>query len=286
MSLDQLIRGEQVFELNKINSEEPANGTVTFENLVIEKRPSFYDFLHSGWEINLTVAIDFTASNGPPNFPDSLHYLNPTGLPNQYQSALYSVGGVLQNYDTDHQIPAFGFGAIPQYSGIPEVSHCFHLNGLPNPECDGIMGLMNAYNFSLANVKFYGPTYFSPFLETFVKYVGENIHSKLYHIILILTDGDIHDMAKTKDIIVAASGMPISIIIIGVGDDEFQLMVELDGDEVILKNHKNQPTLRDIVQFVKFNDFKDDDIATLSEEVLKEVPEQVVSFLMHNKIQL
>ena len=145
---------------------------------------------------------------------------------------------------------------------------------------------MNAYNFSIANSKLYGPTYFAPMLEVFTNYVRENLNDKLYHIMLILTDGDIHDMSKTKDLIVAASGLPISIIIIGIGDDEFELMVELDGDEVVLKNHKGEPTQRDIVQFVKYNDFKQAGINILSEEVLQEVPEQVISYLVANQIPI
>ena len=95
---------------------------------------------------------------------------------------------------------------------------------------------MEAYNFSLMNVKLYGPTYFSPWIETFVNFVKDNLSTPLYHILLILTDGDIHDMDKTKDLIVSASLLPISIIIIGIGDEEFELMIELDGDEKVLRN--------------------------------------------------
>lgn len=45
------------------------------------------------------VGIDFTGSNGDPRSTDSLHYLSPNGV-NQYLSALWSVGQVVQDYDT------------------------------------------------------------------------------------------------------------------------------------------------------------------------------------------
>lgn len=45
------------------------------------------------------VGIDFTGSNGDPRSPDSLHYMSPDGL-NQYLSAIWSVGLVVQDYDT------------------------------------------------------------------------------------------------------------------------------------------------------------------------------------------
>ncbi len=48
---------------------------------------------------------------------------------------------------------------------------------------------------------------------------------------MILTDGEISDMDVTKDLIVRASRLPLSIIIIGVGNEDFINMQELDGDK-------------------------------------------------------
>jgi len=55
--------------------------------------PTFPEYLRSGWEINLVVAIDFTASNGDPHNSDSLHYLGGT---NQYEKAINAVGHILE----------------------------------------------------------------------------------------------------------------------------------------------------------------------------------------------
>ncbi|XP_056269733.1 copine-1-like isoform X2 [Pseudoliparis swirei] len=60
---------------------------------------SFLDYVMGGCQINFTVGIDFTGSNGDPRSPDSLHYMSPDGL-NQSLSALWSVGNVVQDYDT------------------------------------------------------------------------------------------------------------------------------------------------------------------------------------------
>lgn len=42
-----------------------------------------------------------------------------------------------------------------------------------------------------------------------------------YFVLLILTDGEIHDMEPTKTSIVQASHLPLSIIIIGIGNEDF-----------------------------------------------------------------
>ena len=156
-----------------------------FDDLQIEFKPSFYDFLHSGWHINLTVAVDFTGSNGDITDPTSLHYVNPTGQQNQYQSALMNVGTILTNYDTDKLITAYGFGGIPYYIGNGIVSHCFHLNGTENPQCKRVFGLMEAYKFSLENVQLHGPTFFAPCFKAFTEQVAQN-KSKTYSILISL----------------------------------------------------------------------------------------------------
>lgn len=74
-----------------------------------------------------------------------------------------------------------------------------------------------------------------------------NINLQMYHILLILTDGVIHDMQKTKDLIVECSKYPLSIIIVGIGKSDFTDMIELDGDNQIVRNSKNEPAQRDIV---------------------------------------
>lgn len=49
-------------------------------------------------QMNFTVAIDFTASNGNPTSPESLHYINPY-QPNQYAAAISAVGEIIKDYD-------------------------------------------------------------------------------------------------------------------------------------------------------------------------------------------
>ena len=51
-----------------------------------------------GCQINFTVGIDFTGSNGNPRKPTSLHYIDPH-KPNEYTTALIAVGEICQDYD-------------------------------------------------------------------------------------------------------------------------------------------------------------------------------------------
>ncbi|KAB0391341.1 hypothetical protein E2I00_003051, partial [Balaenoptera physalus] len=225
------------------------------------------------------VAIDFTASNGDPRNSCSLHYIHPY-QPNEYLKALVAVGEICQDYDSDKMFPAFGFGARipPEYT----VSHDFAINfNEDNPECAGIQGVVEAYQSCLPKLQLYGPTNIAPIIQKVAKSASEETNTKeasQYFILLILTDGVITDMADTREAIVHASHLPMSVIIVGVGNADFSDMQMLDGDDGILRSPKGEPVLRDIVQFVPFRNFKHASPAALAKSVLAEVPNQVVDY--------
>lgn len=77
-----------------------------------------------------------------------------------------------------------------------------------------------------------------------------------YYILLILTDGVVTDMSDTREAIVRASHLPMSVIIVGVGNADFTDMQILDGDDGVLRSPRGEPALRDIVQFVPFRELK------------------------------
>lgn len=49
-------------------------------------------------------------------------------------------------------------------------------------------------------------------------------NSQNYHTLLILTDGIINDIEATITEIVRGSGLPLSIIIVGIGNEDFSAM--------------------------------------------------------------
>lgn len=63
-------------------------------------------------------------------------------------------------------------------------------------------------------------------------------------------------MDQTRQAIVNASKLPMSIIIVGVGEADFKAMEFLDGDNGVLKSLTGEPAARDIVQFVPFRQFR------------------------------
>ena len=172
---------------------------MNFTKLEFRERVTFLDYIFGGTEIGLSVAIDFTGSNGDPNKPGSLHYKGDLAR-NEYLNAIKSVGNILQYYDSDKQIPVLGYGAC--INGF-ETSHCFALNGnIFDPEVDGLDGVVESYVRTVNNCRLSGPTNFAPIIET-VNNMTEQLEcsqqNQKYNILLIITDGQITDMAETTD---------------------------------------------------------------------------------------
>uniref|UniRef100_A0A7N0T033 Uncharacterized protein n=1 Tax=Kalanchoe fedtschenkoi TaxID=63787 RepID=A0A7N0T033_KALFE len=253
--------------------------TKLFVDKFIESTEStFLDYLAAGFEFNLMVAIDFTASNGNPRLPDSLHYIDPSGRPNVYQKVVLEVGEVLQVYDSDKRFPAWGFGARP-IDG--PVSHCFNLNGSSNYcEVNGIQGIMMAYQSALFNVSLAGPTLFGHVITSASVIASQALGSgqQKYFVLLIITDGVITDLQETKDAIVKASDLPLSILIVGVGGADFKEMEILDPDKSDrLESSTGHVATRHIVQFVPFRDVQNGGTAALH-SLLSRLPSQFLTY--------
>eukprot|EP00730_Choanoeca_flexa_P007182 TRINITY_DN12293_c1_g1_i4.p1 TRINITY_DN12293_c1_g1~~TRINITY_DN12293_c1_g1_i4.p1 ORF type:complete len:533 (+),score=126.03 TRINITY_DN12293_c1_g1_i4:208-1806(+) len=272
------------------------SGELTIEANYQKKTASFLDYLRNGYQINFSLAIDFTGSNdaqqrsvshrplsptrcivGEPSSPSSLHYINPM-QPNEYMQAIQNVGTIIADYDSDKQFPCMGFGAkLPDGS----VSHEFALNGNPsNPFCAGVEGMMAAYQHAVTTYQLWGPTNFAPIINGVANYAREV--STGYYVLLIITDGAITDMDSTKSAIVAASTLPMSIIIVGVGDADFSSMHALDADGGPLQSY-GSVAQRDIVQFVPFRQYPNGQ--SLAQQVLAEVPSQFLSYMKAHGIQ-
>ncbi|XP_042517244.1 protein BONZAI 3 [Macadamia integrifolia] len=243
---------------------------------------SFLDYISSGFELNFMVAVDFTASNGNPRLPESLHYIDPSGRLNAYQQAIMEVGDVIQFYDSDKRFPAWGFGGRLS-DGV--VSHCFNLNGNAiDSEVEGVSGIMSAYANTLRTVALAGPTLFGQVINRAAQ-IASQTFSRKYFVLLIITDGVLTDLQETKDALVRASDLPLSILIVGVGGADFKEMEILDADKGHrLESSTGRVATRDIVQFVPMRELHGGQIST-AQALLEELPGQFLTYMQGREIK-
>lgn len=116
------------------------------------------------------------------------------------------------------------------------LSHFFPCSGdFGNPAGHGVEGIFQLYHHCLSHVSLSGPTLFAPLLKEIVGFTRSSFKQdpNCYSVLLILTDGCICDMPATKDAIVEGSELPLSIVIVGVGNANFANMQELDSDDKV-----------------------------------------------------
>lgn len=145
---------------------------------------------------------------------------------------------------------------------------------------------MEAYKMTLNLVDFAGPTHFANIIQQTIGDAEEaqvSQSNQEYFVLLIITDGDIHDMQETINAIVAASFQPISIVIVGLGSASFESMVVLDADDDPLVDSYGRTMSRDIVQFLAYRKVQNSP-TRLAKEVLDELPREIVNFFMSKMI--
>ncbi|GAY63922.1 hypothetical protein CUMW_229490 [Citrus unshiu] len=178
-----------------------------------------------------------------------------------------------------------------QYSFLDYISSGFELNfmvavdftGRLNSyqQVDGVEGIMAAYASTLKNVSLAGLTLFGQVINTAARIAGQSLsydRSK-YFVLLIITDGVLTDLQETKDALVRASDLPLSILIVGVGGADFTQMEILDADNGRrLESSTDRVATRDIVQFVPMREVHSGQISVV-QALLEELPGQFLTYM-------
>ena len=94
---------------------------------------SFIDAMRIGMKLHVMCAVDYTSSNG------NMHNITP-GKMNPYQTALLSVGQVLEPYDHDRRFSFFGYGGYKNGVFPP-----YFLVGESEEIENGVQGILSTY---------------------------------------------------------------------------------------------------------------------------------------------
>uniref|UniRef100_A0A6N2MNG4 VWFA domain-containing protein n=1 Tax=Salix viminalis TaxID=40686 RepID=A0A6N2MNG4_SALVM len=258
---------------------------------------------------NLIVGIDFTKSNewtGAKSFNRrSLHHIG-DGF-NPYEQAISIIGKTLAAFDEDNLIPCFGFGdafthatANNKHFSLAASTHDQDVFSFYPDErfCNGFEEVLSQYREIVPNLRLAGPTSFAPVIEMAMTIVEKS--GGQYHVLLIIADGQVtrsvdteHGQLspqeqKTVEAIVRASKLPLSIILVGVGDGPWDMMREFDDNipDRDFDNFQKQwfliyaSSMVASLQFVNFTEIMSKNAATSRKETefalsaLMEIPSQ------------
>lgn len=243
---------------------------------------------------SLIFAFDFTKSNtwqGAVTFDGkSLHHIDNMppaynsaeqkgrAIRNPYQNIITTIGNQLDSFDDDGKIPTIIFGHAhgPHEPYIKPIGPT--INGRI-ASCDGVAGILEAYENAVMNEGLSGPTFFEPIIDWAVNIVTEE---KSYHILVIIGDGCIKDMEKTRRALARACSVPLSIVFVGVGDgsdverkDKWYSMRKLDDEPLGTIDNWQSVYMSNIQHVLDRSANPSVELATL---MLMEIPEQYRAF--------
>ena len=243
----------------------------------IENRSRFIDLVENGLQIKLSFAIDFTNSNLIYTNPNSLHYIGNNEKLNPYENCLRCFGELISSYDFNHKIALHGFGAIIPSTG--DTSHCFPVSLTKDPIVNGIEEAIRQYREALPKITLDGPTYLFPVFKENLDMLkdDDDCPTSIYHILVIITDGNNNDIDEMVRQLIKSERYPISVCIIGVGDENFSRMLQMDSRTKPLEDKDGYKSERDMCQFVRYNDFKDRP-DKMTEYMLNIIPSQVEAY--------
>ena len=259
--------------------QDPIHEIVVDEDSVDERdgspRPTFVNYIAGGCELDLCVAIDFTASNGNPLQKDSPHYIDHNSL-NLYEKAIISVGKIITNYDTDKLHSIWGFGA--KYEG--KVRHAFQVGD--KVKVTGVKGILDAYRTTFhRGICMSSPVVCTEVIRLAAKKakkefsIAQEKGTQSYSVLMILTHGKFSDMEATKEMLKKVTDSPLSVIFVGIGDSDFSHLKYLD-------DFQREENGRDCCTFVKYDAAKSQ--AQFAEEALREIPSHLTSYFLERGI--
>jgi len=278
--------------------KEKAVGWLTLNNVGSLRRFTFLDYVRSGLQIRLAVAIDFTRSNAKRE--PHCHGFGGTPGTSPYATAMRAVGKVMSCYDVDDKILAYGFGArIPPSHTV--VSDCWALSGdYFEPELEGIDEVVTSYQRALQIVEMHGPTRLSPVIKL-VSSLAEQYHEPrelardpmIYYLLVIVTDGQVKDELETINAIVESANVPMSTVVIGMGPHEDHSFLKDLSQEVTRIRRLKAPDgvlkrgtaaeQRQVVHYVPYQMYEDSP-EELAGAALADVPREVVGYYQGLKI--
>jgi len=126
---------------------------------------------------------------------------------------------------------------------------------------------LSQYQAIVPYVQLSGPTSFAPIIRQSIEIVRATAQ---YHILVVVTDGQVDNPEIDAQAIIEASNYPLSIVVVGVGDGPWKAMHEFDD---------GLPARRfDNFQFVEFNKMLSARVENpelhFAVHALMEVPEQ------------
>ena len=256
----------------KINNRELLSIKLTKINYGTQskKNESIFDYLTVGLKLSCFVSIDCSQGTNKQKIEKS--YKN-------YKKIINSIKDKIANYTKDEYF-IYGYGANLRNRDISNelYKYIFNIN-LEEDKSIHFANFIQIYDNCLNYIISEKKVCLSLMVKKITKDIFRFYDERYYNIFFILAREltDASDKQNTIDAFIESGYLPLTIIIIGEGENNFESMKELFGKKIkqssngMLKN-------RDNIIFMNFSDDFNENSELLAEWCLREISKQMLCF--------
>ena len=257
------------YPINKNNeNSETIKIVAEKSNNIKQNKYTLFDYIKAGISFDSYIVIDFSDKSEHTHAMELNNYIKSIGV----------IREIL--YDFLKTFEVYGYGAklkIPDKNNNNSSFFNLSLNG--NKFLKGLTEIRRAYEQYLEELDFCNNNVLSPLIKNILRRIYEKYELTKYNILFLLMNKapKKEDYQNCVDALIESSFQPLSIVIIGIGDNEsdFKNIQNLYNNKRShsygMKRQKNN------IFFISMKECKNDP-NLLKSQCLKEVPKQMVEF--------
>jgi len=232
------------------------------------KQFTFFDYIKAGIEMKSIIGIDFTQG--------SEHGIDEKN--NQYLQTIAEFREIMYSYMRDFDV--YGYGA--KFSDTNQNEDYFNINLKDKSPLHGYTNIEIAYKECFKKINYLDNDSLSPLLKNIRQIIFKNYNPENYFIFLLLISNPPkrEDIKKCIDAFIENTYLPLSVVVIGIGDKDFKDIQNLFSNKHKYSS-KEIEKMRSNVSFCPLKDFNFKYDLALS-ECLKEIPKQMVEYFKNN----
>ena len=237
----------------------------------VNKKFALFDYLKSGISFESYIGIDFT--KGIEHIEDMES--------NQYMQAIAGIREILFEFVRDFQV--YGYGANLNNPNEYSNTEFFNLALKEEGILTGYTNIEKAYKDILYKITFSKNSSLSPLINKIKMSIISKYKADTYSIIFLLINSPpkTEDYQKCIDYLIENTYLPLSLIVIGIGNNELEEVKKLFNPKLQFSS-KGCEKSRNNIHFISMKDCNyNSDI--LKNKCLKDLPMQIVEYYKINK---
>ena len=245
------------------------------KNNKYNNKVSIFDFLKAGMRLSSFIAIDF--SNGKNKKSLSESDIN-------YSKIMKQILHKMLAYNKNNQFFIFGYGAKLRNSNNFEILYrsVFNLNMKDKNSAICYEKVIEEYKKCLSNIISDEKIYLSSVIRKITKEIYNSYDLRYYNVLFILSRELTaeEDNQEIIDVFIESGYLPLSIIIICEGQNNFYKMNKFYGSQ-IKKSSNKMNKIRNNIKCITFSDY-DENEERMIESCLREINLHIIEYFRLN----